>query len=132
MRLTDAAAIPSWKVKFKFKDTITKFRGKYESDKLNHSGSEWTEVETTLVEICAEIDEKAVAKGNLTVAETLKEQQKKDTEIGFNLCNADPAAFAYDDDDSLRHKLETWAQKMISIDCQICCEISGRCTLQTN
>ena len=48
MRLTEAAAIPSWKVKCKFKDTDTKFRGKYESDNLNHSGSEWTEIETTL------------------------------------------------------------------------------------
>ena len=45
MRLTEAAAIPSWKVKCKFKDTVTKFRGKYGSDKLNHSGSEWTETE---------------------------------------------------------------------------------------
>ena len=101
MKLTEAASIPSWKVKGKFKDTVAKFRCKYENDKLNHSGSTWTEIETTLVEIYAEIDEKAIAKGDLKVAETLKEQQKKNTEIGFNLCDADPAAFAYDNADSI-------------------------------
>ena len=75
-------------------DTVVKFRFKYVSDKVNYSGSKWTEIETTLVEICLEIDEKLIAKGEVKVAETLKEQQKKRTRrLVSTFCLSNPHQF---------------------------------------